>query len=341
MLSPEHARLATHERELVWVEELLDAMESAGWSWADLDLEMFEAFLLDGLCSTIESAPDDPVRVARVLDAFLGFAGREYDAPHAEACCSYLRSDSAVDDIARWVQPVGQPVADLLFAELSAPYSWCDGRCARCPLAPRCPVRLLAGKLAREVRDSGNDEESRAAALATAHAIAANEPLAGAERERGAELPAAARLHHAAWQYGLAVVARCQALAVDAPELGRLPLKADAMLVAVKGRRVAGYLSDAGTLEDEAALADGAPNLLLIERIMAAIDEALAVQSPDSPGAAACRAARDELRGLLAPLLASLPARYRDEIHARVLAGSAPSPFADQASWSQAGSRAP
>jgi len=109
VLSPEHARLASHERDLVWVEELLDAMESAGWSWVDLDLEVFEAVLLDGLCSTIERAPDDPSRVARVLDAFLGFAGREYDAPHAEACCAYLRSETATAEIARWVRPCGRP----------------------------------------------------------------------------------------------------------------------------------------------------------------------------------------------------------------------------------------
>jgi hypothetical protein len=109
VLSPEHSRLAPHERELVWVEQLLDAMGSAGWSWIDLDLETFEAVLLDGLCATIEDAPEDPARVARVLDAFLSYAWREFDAPHAPACCEYLCSEVALADIGRWVRPFRQP----------------------------------------------------------------------------------------------------------------------------------------------------------------------------------------------------------------------------------------
>jgi hypothetical protein len=107
--SPEHAQLEPRERELVWVDELLDAMDSAGWTWRDLDLEAFEAVLLDGFTWTIERPPDDPVRVARVLDAFMRFAGREYEAPHVEACCAYLTSADAVSDIAAWVRPHDLP----------------------------------------------------------------------------------------------------------------------------------------------------------------------------------------------------------------------------------------
>jgi hypothetical protein len=103
--SPEHARLEPPDRELIWVDELLDAMESACWTWYELDLETFEAFLLDGLSWAIECAPEDPARVARVLDAFLGFAGRKYGAPHAAECCAYLQSAAAVSDIERWVRP--------------------------------------------------------------------------------------------------------------------------------------------------------------------------------------------------------------------------------------------
>jgi len=330
--SPEHAALDPGEGDLRWIDELLDTMQSAVWGWADLDLELFEAVLLDGFGWTIECAPDDPARVARVLDVFLSFAAREYGAPHAPACCEYLRSPAAVDDIARWVRPFDDLCSDPLFAALSAPYNWCDGRCERCPLAPRCPVHNFDLEPLRPV--SADDREGvRAAALAAAHSIAARQVLealedrAGPGRPREPEPPAAARLRHSCREYAFAVIALRDALADVQPERDLGELRADAMLVAVKGGRVAGYLSDMGALEDEAALMDGVPNLLLIERIMAEIERCLADRSQVPGFASAYRAARDELRDLLRPHLRCVPSCYRDEIRSRVLIGGAPSPF--------------
>lgn len=185
--SPEYARLAPDDRELVWVQELVEAMESAAWDWRDLDVEMFEAVLLDGLGWAIDKAPADPARVARVLDAFLSFAGREYGAPHAADCCTYLRSPGVVDDIARWLRPFEVVSDGALLAELSAPYNWCDARCDRCPLAASCPVNNFDDPRRGRVAESGGDPEvNRAVALATAHALAAREGLAvdDSRRER-------------------------------------------------------------------------------------------------------------------------------------------------------------
>jgi hypothetical protein len=331
--SPEHAGLAPGERELTWVEELLDTMESAGWSWADLDLETFEAALLDGFGWSIESAPEDPARVARVLDAFIRFAGREYRAPHAAACCAYLGSPAGVDDIARWVRPFDALAPDSLFAELSPPYNWCDGSCDRCPLASRCPVHSFDVEKLLGAALRGDPEESRAAALAAAHTIAAREAIAAqavAEIAASPEPPAAGRLRQSCRDYGFSVVALRDALAAGSPdperrELGEL--RADAMLVAVKGGRVAGYLSQTAALEDEAALMDGVPNLLLVERIVDDIDQRFAACGDLPACASGYRAARDQLRELLRPLLRSVPSRYRDELRTRVLTGAAPSPF--------------
>jgi len=108
LLSPELAQLEPCDRELTWVQELLDTMDCAGWSWSDLDLHGLAAALFDGMKWSIRHSPREPERVARVLDAFLRFAGREYGAPHSEACCKYLRSRRAVDEIRKWVTPIAK-----------------------------------------------------------------------------------------------------------------------------------------------------------------------------------------------------------------------------------------
>ena len=324
--SREHAGLDEGDRELVWVDELLEAMTSAAWTWADLDLEMFEAVLLDGLGWTIDEAPEDPGRVARVLEAFLEFAGREYGAPHAAACCAYLRSPAAIEDIDRWLRPFDDLDDEALFTPLSPPYNWCDGRCARCPLVERCPVG--------ETLISGDPEESRAAALAAAHALNAChadafdiDEDASMDIDLPPEPPAAARLRQACRDYGMSLLAAHDVLAAGAGDPALSELRGDAMLVTVKGARVASYLSPDGTLDDDAAIRDGMPNLLLIDRIMNAVDRRIAASSP-LPASASFLAARDDLRAQLAPLLRTVPSPVRDELYARTLARAAPSPFA-------------
>ena len=105
LTSPELDGLAPADRELQWVKAFLDTVSLAEWSWEDLDLAGLWAVLFDGLSWGIERVPDDPARVARLLEAFLRFAGREYGAPHAIVCCVYLRSGKAALDIGRWLVP--------------------------------------------------------------------------------------------------------------------------------------------------------------------------------------------------------------------------------------------
>ena len=105
LTSQELASLSPADRELEWVRALLDTVEEAEWSWNDLDLAGLWAVLFDGLRGAIVRRPENPERVARVLDAFFRFAGRHFAAPHAVVCSVYLRSGKAAHDIARWVGP--------------------------------------------------------------------------------------------------------------------------------------------------------------------------------------------------------------------------------------------
>ena len=105
LTSPELAGLPPADRELHWVQAFLDTVDKAEWSWNEVDLAGLWAVLFDGLRWAIQRPPDDPARVARLLDAFMRFAGRELGAPHAVVCSVYLRSGKAALDIGRWVAP--------------------------------------------------------------------------------------------------------------------------------------------------------------------------------------------------------------------------------------------
>lgn len=105
LTSPELEGLAPADRELQWIRAFLAAVARADWSWNDVDLAGLWAVLFDGLRGEIERAPDDPARVARLLEAFMRFAGRVYGAPHAVVCSVYLRSGKAALDIGRWLVP--------------------------------------------------------------------------------------------------------------------------------------------------------------------------------------------------------------------------------------------
>lgn len=105
LTSSELAGLEPADRELDWVKAFLDTVDQAEWSWNDVDLAGLWAIMFDGIRWAVDRRPDDPARVARVLDAFMRFAGRELGAPHAVVCSVYLRSGKAALDIGRWVAP--------------------------------------------------------------------------------------------------------------------------------------------------------------------------------------------------------------------------------------------
>ena len=292
--SPELAALAPEDRELLWVEALLEVVE--GWGWAELDIHGLGAALFDGLGWVIQAPPADAGRVARVLGAFMAFAGRVHGAPHAAECCAYLWSPQAEREIADWVAPVDPGPQ----AELGASSSWCDRRCDRCMLSATCPQPR---------------EEL---------------PLLGARagtRDRGVEPAAGARLRRRSRDLARALTAVADVAGAALDPEARAEVRAAAVLVATRGARVAAYLSPAGRLEDEGALLDGVPNLVLIDHLLAVSEARLAGVIADPAAEADFSAALAELRRLLDPLLAAVPRAHVEELELLVLAGRAPSPF--------------
>jgi hypothetical protein len=108
--SPEYRRARLPYR-LIWVSALLDCLTAAELAWADLDLRALRALLSDGMRWTIARPPAHPQLVARELHAFLRWAARALGHPHAAACCAYLRSRGAIDDIRRGLVPLRRDAA--------------------------------------------------------------------------------------------------------------------------------------------------------------------------------------------------------------------------------------
>lgn len=105
-----------------------------------------------------------------------------------------------------------------------------------------------------------------------------------------------------------------------------LELKSLALTLAMKCARIAGYLSDWGA-DDEQWARDGAPNLLLLERLKRQFRTGLArLPDPPPPEHAVSRALSD-LDRILDPLIAEFAEPLRALMTALEARGAAPSPF--------------
>jgi hypothetical protein len=93
-----------------------------------------------------------------------------------------------------------------------------------------------------------------------------------------------------------------------------------------KCARIAGYLAER---DDDAWAADAVPNLLLMERLRAQLDDSLAlIEATLGPGQLdALRAARRGLDRVLDPILQSIQPTERRVLAELVTRGAAPSPF--------------
>jgi hypothetical protein len=191
-----------------------------------------------------------------------------------------------------------------LACELSPCHNWCDRCCELCPLEPGCPVS----------RPTGTLEEM----LAKAHSM-----LEKICVENGISLdnlppPAAPGID--------AVLLRDTAMA-HAMALAELGLTGAGMLLAGKVVRVASYLDD--ERGDDVWEADAVPNLLLLEKLLVDLDADVAGRRPRAPQPLVVRVEKsgELLRGLLAPLFATIPVVTRQVLAALIAAKCAPSPF--------------
>jgi hypothetical protein len=103
---------------------------------------------------------------------------------------------------------------------------------------------------------------------------------------------------------------------------------AGAALVGAKLARLTAYEPFENLSEDESWHADAVPNLLLIERTTAGVAAALAsIESPREEDRKRYEQAYGELRRLIAPWIATIPAGARSAMDALIAGGRAPSPF--------------
>jgi hypothetical protein len=229
--------------------------------------------------------------------------------------------------------------------ELSDPYNWCDSRCERCVLARECPAHLMSERARRAEIAAGRDPDSLESICTQVEQqlSAAVEMLEAECRDRGidptmihewARHVPCEKLNERATEYMMAFVdlidmlrgdPRAQAAMMLTPE-DLDAISGHGYLIAGKLGRLASYLSDRGRLDDEVAVIDGAPNLLLIERLMSEVDERLQVQRLRRR-AGAYVAAREAVRRLVQPLLAAIPTATHAQLARLVRLGRAPSPF--------------
>jgi hypothetical protein len=203
----------------------------------------------------------------------------------------------------------------------TSPYNWCDGNCARCPVANECPVRKL--ELQRAWVHTARHEDPNDPQLIFEHAERdmkrALSDIEEAAEEDGIDLSApvpsepislaAARLYKSA----LAIVS-------GLAQTGDPEATQGITIFVQKSARISMFVSE-GARAGDAWDADAIPNLLLLERLRAGL-------GPRFEGAADdLKRAIDTFDRSLAPLLASVGDEPRRELADLIAQNAAPSPF--------------
>lgn len=209
---------------------------------------------------------------------------------------------------------------------LTAPYHWCDARCERCPLAGACPLhrRELRRRAAHEAE--GRDPHDADLLFDDLFDdMIARHP----EDAVGPLLDVHALGEHAARVEATSFTLVTVIGASPARRTSELALAA--AVLAIKATRVAFDL--ARPITRARFMADVAPNVMLLERLVARVSHELARLALERPGGAGegpGRALADVDRAL-APLARAVPASVRAHVEAAAARGRAPSPFAQSA----------
>ena len=104
--SPEHAGLVPQREQLIWSAALLETMQGCELCWAEIDLYTLRGLLYGAMSWVIDAVPEDPLAVARELEALVRYVARTEEMLDAIACQEYLASDRAGPDIAAWIAPM-------------------------------------------------------------------------------------------------------------------------------------------------------------------------------------------------------------------------------------------
>ena len=208
--------------------------------------------------------------------------------------------------------------------DVGDPYNYCDRACERCPVDRSCAVWLF--------------EQNPEAAIAAMRAAGQGDDVIVVD-DHSLEPPPrtvlAERLHRAAVEHTEALQALFPTLIASDARRSREPspdaetvLRAS-ILVPMKIARLGCFLQPGAIAAfDPVVAGDAAANVVLLERVDAALGEALEhLGARRSPAAGRYRRARAVLWRLLAPLQESLPPEPRLQIQALTARGQAPSPF--------------
>lgn len=220
----------------------------------------------------------------------------------------------------------------------SAPFNWCDRRCERCPIAGECPVYRREQQLRWVHSARGLDPDDPELVLADMHqsietTLRMVQEIAEAEGvDLDEPLPprptllAARRLERTAMTLVRCVAEASRAGDVEVRE-ATAELRSLATTVATKSSRIACHLENEAELPDEEVWAfDAAPNLLLLDRLKAAMVDELARLAGGS-GIDAAAGALAELDRNLDPLIRQVGDHARTVLAALEARGAAPSPF--------------
>lgn len=214
---------------------------------------------------------------------------------------------------------------EQLNTDVGDPHEFCDRACERCPVDRSCAVWLF--------------EQNPEAAIAAMRAATQDddtidvpdwEPVVPVTRSALADkLHRAAREHARALDDLFPTLIEVDARRSDEPSPEAETVLRASLLVPAKIARIGCFLRPDGSAAfDPEVVGDAAANLLLLERVDAALGEALeCLGAGRSPAAGRYRRARAQLWRLLAPLAASVPPEPRQQIQALAARGQAPSPF--------------
>lgn len=195
--------------------------------------------------------------------------------------------------------------------ELSPPHNWCDRACERCALASLCPCAPSPGQdavdgwpdLVRQLQAALDllEEQARQQGISLDDLPARDPPTVTGELLE----QAATRLAHS-----------LRAIDMCVPQ---------GLLLAMKAARIAACLDDHGPVWQ----ADGIPNLLLIERVLAQVTHEFQRRRPSLAREQRDRAGLhlEQLAAVLAPLYATIQPTDRTMIDILIDSGRAPSPF--------------
>jgi hypothetical protein len=221
-----------------------------------------------------------------------------------------------------------------------APFNWCDGRCERCPLSRECPLnrRIEQRRWVHTAR--GKDPDDMKVVLADMATDLAQilSNLRDAAEEEGVDLDApmpalptsldSVRLQRAATTLITTLDSGIRPPEQPAPEVTAVVKEAMAISLnlRMKSARIGGQLADE---RDESWAMDIVPNLLLVERQRARLDEVLAELGGllEEDASATIRGALATMDRVLRPLIEGVDAEARAKLEEMIAAGAAPSPF--------------